>query len=95
MAGREQHEARRADRVDVRREGGEDLAVAGLQIQLDAVGTAEDVALGLQRQLVPVLEALEVAVVLLEIRRHPQEPGRTADQSHRVVAAPAATVLDL
>ena len=66
------------------------------EVQLDPVAAAEDVALGLQRELVPVrLQAGEVAVVLLQVGGEAQEPGRAADQPHLVVAAPAAPVLDL
>ena len=65
------------------------------QVELDPLAAAEDVALGRQRQLVPVLQPLGVAVVLLEIGGDPQEPGRPPDQPHLVVAAPAAAVLDL
>ena len=42
-----------------------------------------------------LLEPVEVAVVLLEVGRDAQEPGRAADQANLVVAAPAAAVLDL
>ena len=41
------------------------------------------------------MEPLEISVVLLEVGRQPQEPGRATDEPDLVVAAPAATVLNL
>ena len=79
----------------MRGEDGEAAVVGVAEVELDPVGAPEDVALGLERELVPVLEPLEVGVVLVDERADPQEPGRPADQPHLVVAAPAAPVLDL
>ena len=95
MAGREQHEAGLRQGAGVRAEDGQGLRRSVPELELDAVAAAEDVALGGERELVPVLQLLGVAVVLLEVGRDPQEPGRAADQPHLVVAAPAAAVLDL
>ena len=98
VARREQDEARQAGELAVRREDGERAAVAALEVELDPVGAAEDVALGGEREVVPLAargQQLGVAVVLLQVGGDPQEPGRAPDQPHLVVAAPAAAVLDL
>ena len=95
VARREQDEARQAGVLAVRGEDGERAALAA-EVELDPVGAAEDVALGGERELVPVLGSCSVLrVVLLEVGGDPQEPGRAPDQPHLVVAAPAAPVLDL
>ncbi len=94
MARREQDEARRGNRVGVGREHGQ-LGLRAAQVDLDPVAAAEDVALGRKRYLVPIGELREAAVVLLQVGRDAQKPGRAADQADLVVAAPAAPVLDL
>jgi hypothetical protein len=94
MARREQDEPRLGERVAVWAEDSQG-AIAGGEIELDPVAAAEDEALGGKGEVVPALELLGVAVVLLEVGRDPQEPGRAADQADLVVAAPAAAVLDL
>src|SRR6266516_4562746 len=66
-----------------------------VQVDLHPVRAAEDVALGGERDLVPAGELGEAAVVLLQVGRYPEEPGRAPDQADLVVAAPAAAVLDL
>ena len=71
-------------------------APADAQVDLHPVAATEDVALGGERDLVPVLLQLrQAAVVLLQVGRYAQEPGRAADQPDLVVTAPAAPVLDL
>ncbi len=54
MARREQHEAGLAHGVRVRGEDLQAVAVGAAEVELDPVAAAEDVALGLQRELVPV-----------------------------------------
>ncbi len=80
----------------MRSEGRKRGATGGTEVNLHPVAAAEDVALGRERDLVPVpLQLGQAGVVLLQVRGDAQEPGRAADQPHLVVAAPAAPVLDL
>ena len=99
VLGRDQHEARLLQRVGVRREHRQRRpAVAGAQLDLDAVDAPEHEALAGQRDLVPAparRELVQAAVVLLRVRADAQVPRGALDQPHGVVTAPAQAVLDL
>ena len=98
MLGRDEHEARQLQRVDMRREHRQPDAVAAGEVDLDAVDAAEHEALAGERDLVPAPacgELVQAAVVLLHVGADAQVPLRSLDQSHGVVATPAQPVLDL
>ncbi len=80
----------------MRRESGQRGSAGAAEVDLHPIAAAEDVALGRERDLIPVgLQLGQAGVVLLQVWSDAQEPGRAADQAHLVVAAPTGAVLDL